>query len=46
MLMSCQNKEAKLLIADETADFVESQYKKSVFSKSYFEGKTVDFKTL
>ena len=32
----------KILVADETADFVESQYKKSVFSKSYFEGKTVD----
>ena len=33
---------SKILVADETADFVESQYKKSVFSKSYFEGKTVD----
>ena len=33
---------SKLLVADETADFVEAQYKKSVFSKSYFEGKTVD----
>ena len=33
---------SKILVADETADFVESQYKKSIFSKSYFEGKTVD----
>jgi len=33
---------SKILVADETADFVESQYKKSVFSKSYFDGKTVD----
>ena len=32
---------SKILVADETADFVEAQYKKSVFSKSYFEGKTV-----
>ena len=37
---------SKLLIADETADFVETQYKKSVFSKSYFEGKTVDLNTI
>ncbi len=33
---------SKILVADETADFVESQYKKSIFSKSYFKGKTVD----
>ena len=33
---------SKILVADETADFVESQYKKSIFSKSSFEGKTVD----
>jgi len=33
---------SRLLIADETADFVEQQYKKSIFSKSYFEDKTVD----
>ena len=33
---------SKILVADETAYFVESQYKKSVFSKSYFDGKTVD----
>ena len=37
---------SKLLIADETADFVETQYKKSVFSKSYFEGKTVDLNAI
>ena len=37
---------SKLLIADETADFVETQYKKSVFSKSYFEDKTVDLNAI
>ena len=33
---------SRLLIADETADFVNEQYKKNIFSKSSFEDKTVD----
>ena len=37
---------SKLLIADETADFVESQYKKSLFSKYYFKDKTVDLNAI
>jgi ubiquinone/menaquinone biosynthesis C-methylase UbiE len=32
----------KLLIADETADYIDNQYKKSLFSKSYYKGKTFD----
>lgn len=32
----------KLMIADETADYVDEQYKKSAMSKKYFEGATVD----
>ena len=32
----------KLLIADETADYVEEQYKKSALSKRYFTDATVD----
>ena len=27
----------KIMIADETADFVDEQYKKSIFTRSYFE---------
>ena len=32
----------KLLIADETADYVDQQYKKNHFSKDYFKDSTVD----
>jgi hypothetical protein len=35
-------KGTKILIADETADYIETQYKKSNLSKKYFEGQTVD----
>lgn len=31
-----------ILIADETGDFVDAQYKKSLFSRKYFEGASVD----
>ena len=31
-------KDSKILIADETADYIEKQYKKSILSKKYFEG--------
>lgn len=33
----------KILIADETSDFVEKQYKRSNLSKKYFKDKTFDF---
>ena len=39
-------KGAKILIADETADYIESQYKKSKLSKKYFQDKTFDFKEI
>ena len=32
----------KLLIADETGDYIESQYKKSIFSKKYFNDVSFD----
>ena len=32
----------KILIADETADYIDSQYKKSSFSKEYFDDATFD----
>jgi len=39
-------KDTKILIADETADFIEKQYKKSNLSKKYFQGATFDFKDI
>ncbi|BBM36277.1 class I SAM-dependent methyltransferase [Pseudoleptotrichia goodfellowii] len=33
---------SKLMIADETADFIEKQYKKSIFTKKYYKNETVD----
>jgi ubiquinone/menaquinone biosynthesis C-methylase UbiE len=39
-------KDSKLLIADETADFIEKQYKKSSLSKKYFQGESFDFKDI
>jgi ubiquinone/menaquinone biosynthesis C-methylase UbiE len=39
-------KGTKILIADETADFVEKQYKKSGFTKNYFAGQTFDLRGL
>jgi len=39
-------KGTKILIADETADYIESQYKKSKLSKKYFQDKTFDFKEI
>jgi len=35
-------KDSKILIADETADFIEKQYKKNSLSKKYFEGESFD----
>jgi ubiquinone/menaquinone biosynthesis C-methylase UbiE len=39
-------KGTKILIADETADFIEKQYKKSNLSKKYFKDKTFDLKEI
>jgi len=39
-------KNSKILIADETADFIEKQYKKSSLSKKYFEGESFDLKDI
>jgi ubiquinone/menaquinone biosynthesis C-methylase UbiE len=39
-------KGAKILIADETVDFIEKQYKKSSFTKKQFAGKTFDLQAL
>lgn len=39
-------KDSKILIADETADFIEKQYKKSNLSKKYFQGESFDFKDI
>ena len=36
----------KILVADETADYVDSQYKKNALSKQYFEDATVNIKEL
>ncbi len=36
----------KILIADETADYIEKQYKKSNLSKKYYQGVTFDFKDI
>ncbi|ATU04952.1 SAM-dependent methyltransferase [Candidatus Gracilibacteria bacterium HOT-871] len=32
----------KIMIADETADFIEKQYKKSIFTKKYYENRSFD----
>ena len=32
----------KLLIADETNDLIEKQYRKSIFSKNYFKDASID----
>ncbi len=39
-------KGTKILIADETADFIEKQYKKSNLTKNYFAGQTFDLHDL
>ena len=39
-------KGTKILIADETADYIEKQYKKSNLSKKYFKDKTFDLKEI
>lgn len=39
-------KDSRILIADETADYIEKQYKKSNLSKKYFQGETFDFKDI
>jgi len=38
--------DSKLLIADETADYIETQYKKSNLSKKYFQGESFDLKDI
>ncbi len=39
-------RDSKILIADETEDFIEKQYKKSNLSKKYFHGESFDFKSI
>jgi hypothetical protein len=39
-------KGTKILIADETQDFIDNQYKKSNLSKRYFKGQNFDLKAL
>ncbi len=39
-------KDSKILIADETADFIEKQYKKNNLSKKYFQGVSFDLKDI
>ncbi len=39
-------KGTKILIADETQDFIDNQYKKSNLSKKYFKGQNFDLKEL
>ena len=39
-------KDSKILIADETADFIEKQFKKSDLSKKYYQGESFDFKDI
>ncbi|MFN8326604.1 MAG: methyltransferase domain-containing protein [Flavobacteriaceae bacterium] len=39
-------KDSKILIADETADFIEKQYKKSNLSKKHFQGVSFDLKDI
>lgn len=39
-------KRTKILIADETSDYIDKQYKKSRMSKKYFLGKTFDLNEL
>ncbi|KXT84471.1 hypothetical protein STRDD11_00946 [Streptococcus sp. DD11] len=36
----------KILIADETADYVDQQYKKNHFSKDYFKDAEVDLREI
>jgi hypothetical protein len=39
-------KDSKILIADETSDFIEKQFKKSNLSKKYYQGESFDFKNI
>jgi ubiquinone/menaquinone biosynthesis C-methylase UbiE len=39
-------KDTKILIADETADYIEKQYKKSNLSKKYYQNEPFDFKDI
>lgn len=39
-------KDTKILIADETGDFIEKQYKKNRLSRKYYQGVTFDFKSI
>ena len=36
----------RIMIADETADFVDEQYKKSLFTRSYFDDTQFDLKEI
>ena len=38
--------DTKILIADETSDYIEKQYKKNNLSKKYYQGVTFDFKSI
>jgi ubiquinone/menaquinone biosynthesis C-methylase UbiE len=39
-------KDSKILVADETADFIEKQFKKSNLSKKYYQSMSFDFKDI
>jgi ubiquinone/menaquinone biosynthesis C-methylase UbiE len=36
----------KILIADETSDYMQQEYQKSIFSKKYFENQSIDLKEI
>lgn len=36
----------KIIIADETSDYIDDEYKKNLFSKKYFENQTFDLKQI
>ena len=39
-------KDTRILIADETADYIDAQYKKSILSKKYFQSETFNLKDI
>ena len=45
-MLRVAKKWTKILIADETSDYIDKQYKKSSLSKKYFENQTFDLKDI
>lgn len=45
-MLRVAKKGTKLLIADETNDLIDKQYKKSMLSKKYFQNKTIDLASI